>query len=361
MDLAWQWRVIAEAARPDIERTFETSAFCLGPAVEAFERRFADYLGVAYVVGVNSGTSALHLAMIAAGIGPGDAVLLPAHTFVATAWAVLYVGARPVLCDVDEDSGLIDLADAERRCDPTVKAIMPVHLYGRAVDMDAVGAFAARRGLVVIEDAAQAQGAEWRGRRVGGHGYAGCFSFYPGKNLGAAGEAGAIATNDAEAAARMRSLRNHAQGARYVHDELGFNYRMEGLQGVVLGHKLRHLDDWNARRGRIAGLYDEMLAGLPLVRPGRVPGHVWHLYVVRTPERDALKAWLHERGIETGLHYPVPLHRQPCLAGLGHGADEFAVSVRWAEQCLSLPMHPGMADVQVQAVTEAVRGFYGRG
>ena len=241
-DLSLQWREIADAARADLEILFSTSSFCAGPFVERFEAAVADYLGVRHAIGVNSGTSALHLALIAAEVGAGDKVLVPANTFIATIWAVLYVGAVPVLCDVEPASGNIDVEDAERRIDPSVRAIIPVHLYGQPANMEAVLALADRHGLAVIEDAAQAIGARYRGRPVGGFGLLGCFSFYPGKNLGAAGEAGLVTTDDAKLADRVRALRNHAQTERYHHSEIGFNYRMEGIQGLVqrTGHR-RHL------------------------------------------------------------------------------------------------------------------------
>lgn len=360
-DLSRQWRQIASAALPDIQALFEASAFCLGPWVERFERDIAEYLGVKHAIGVNSGTSALHLAMIACGISPGDKVLVPAHTFIASAWPVLYLGATPVLCDVRPDSANIDLADAERRMSAGVKAIVPVHLYGQPCDMDEVMAFAHRNRLTVIEDACQAIGARWRGKRVGTIGELGCFSFYPGKNLGAAGEGGLIVTQNDDLARRMRALRVHAQQEPYVHGEIGFNYRMEGLQGLVLSHKLAHLDAWTDERRAIGRRYAEGLAGLPLELPEVVSGdHVWHLYVVRAEQRDALRAHLQQRGIQTGLHYPVPLHRQPALAGYGFSPSEYPVADRIAGRCLSLPIFVGMTEAETGRVIDGVRAFYAR-
>ena len=360
-DLSIQWRLIEEQAMPDLKALFETSAFCLGPAVEKFEKEFAAYIGVRHAIAVNSGTSALHLAVVAAGIGRGDKVLLPAHTFVATAWPVLYVNAEPVLCDVDEASGTIDIADAEHRMSGDVRAIIPVHLYGQPANMRAVTDFALRHGLTVIEDAAQAHGAVYGKVRIGALGRFGCFSFYPGKNLGAAGEGGLVATNDDTAAARIRALRNHAQRERYVHSELGFNYRMEGIQGVILSHKLRYLDAWTAERKRICRRYLDGLRGLPLKLPEVVhEDHVYHLFVIRTPKRNALRAHLGERGIETGLHYPVPLNRQPCLAHLGVDRQSFPVADRYASECLSLPVFVGMTDAQIDAVIGEICRFFGR-
>jgi dTDP-4-amino-4,6-dideoxygalactose transaminase len=358
-DLSLQWKEIADAARTDLDTLFATSSFCLGPFVERFEAAIADYLEVRYAIGVNSGTSALHLTLIAAGVCAGDKVLLPAHTFIATVWAVLYVGAVPVLCDVEKATGNLDVDDAKRRIDRSVKAIIPVHLYGQPANMDAVLAIAERHDLAVIEDAAQAIGARFRGRPVGGFGRLGCFSFYPGKNLGAAGEAGLVTTNDTALAERVKALRNHAQTERYVHTELGFNYRMEGMQGLVLGHKLPRLDVWTDQRRAIARRYEAGLAGLPLMLP-RVAhfDHVYHLYVVLSKQRDELRAYLGRHGVETGLHYPVPIHRQPCLAGLEMDRASYPITDMYASRCLSLPMFSGMTDAQVDRVVSTVRAFY---
>jgi dTDP-4-amino-4,6-dideoxygalactose transaminase len=359
-DLSHQWNPIATEAMAELRQLFSDSAFSLGPWVERFEQSVASYLGTPHAIGVNSGTSALHLALIAAGIGPGDEVLLPSHTFIATAWAVLYVGATPVLCDVEEGSGTIDVADAERRLSSATKAIMPVHLYGQPADMAAVVSLAQRHGLIVIEDAAQAIGAVYDGRRLGTLGRFGCFSFYPAKNLGAAGEAGLVVTSDAGSAKRMRALRHHAQSERYVHAEVGFNYRMEGVQGLVLSHKLKLLPDWIEERRDLAKAYGEQLAGLPLALPRVVhQDHVFHLYVVRTPKRDQLRAFLQERNIETGLHYPVPLHRQPCFSTLGLDPKDFPVCERYAAELLSLPLFTGMTRDQLDYVCDGVRAFFG--
>jgi len=359
-NLSLQWREIADAARADIDTLFATSSFCLGPFVERFEAAVADYLGVRHAVGVNSGTSALHLALIAAGVRPGDKVLVPANTFIATIWAVLYVGAVPLLCDVEAASGNIDVRDAERRIDRSVKAIIPVHLYGQPANMEAVMALAERYGLAIIEDAAQAIGARYRGKAVGSFGLLGCFSFYPAKNLGAAGEAGLVTTNDGMLADRVRVLRNHSQTERYVHTELGFNYRMEGLQGLILGHKLSRLDAWTEQRRTIARCYDAGLAGLPLALPQVVNSdHVYHLYVILSERREELRAFLRQRGVETGLHYPVPIHRQPCLDTLEIDRTSYPVTDTYARGCLSLPMFSGMTDAQANRVVSTVRSFFG--
>lgn len=361
-DLGIQWRAIREEARRDIDLVLETSAFCLGPQVEAFEREIASWLGVRHAIGVNSGTSALHLSALAAGIGPGDEVLVPAHTFIATAWGLLYAGAKPVLCDVEEDTGTIDVADAARRITSRTKAIIAVHLYGQPADLDRLTALADQHGLTLVEDAAQSIGARWKGVHAGTIGRHGCISFYPGKNLGAAGEAGLVITNDDADADRMRALRNHGQSERYVHDEIGYNYRMEGLQAAVLRHKLRRLEAWTQERKAQAAVYAEGLAGLPLALPRIVHGdHVWHLYVVRTPRRDDLRRHLQARQIETGLHYPVPLHHQPCLAGILPRDAAFPGAERWARECLSLPLFVGMTAAQQQHVIAAVRDFFAHG
>lgn len=359
-DLSPQWKEIANAARADIDTLFATSSFCLGPFVERFEAAVAHYLGVRHAVGVNSGTSALHLALIAAGVRQKDKVLVPANTFIATVWAVLYLGAVPVLCDVEPASGNIDVGDAERRLDSSVKAIIPVHLYGQPANMEAVTALADRHGLAVIEDAAQAIGARYRGKPVGGLGLLGCFSFYPGKNLGAAGEAGLVTTNDNALAERVRALRNHSQSERYTHTELGFNYRMEGFQGLILGHKLARLDLWTEQRRSIARRYDAGLTGLPLVLPQVVNSdHVYHLYVILCEQRERLRSFLHERGVETGMHYPVPIHRQPCLGHLDIDRASYPVADRYARCCLSLPMFSGMTNAQATCVVTIVRSFFG--
>ena len=360
-DLSLQWRQIADDVRRDFETVFETSAFCLGPQVEAFERDAASYLDVPYAIGVKSGTAALHLAMVAADVGPGDEVLVPSHTFMATIWGVLYVGAKPVLCDVDPVAGTLDVRDAERRLTSSTRAIIPVHLYGQPAELDELGSFARCHNLVLVEDAAQSIGARWNGRATGTFGAFGCYSFYPGKNLGAAGEGGMIVTASAKAAARLRALRAHAQTEGYIHAELGFNYRMDGLQAVVLRHKLRHLDAWTRARKALATRYDSALKGLPLERPQvRHQDHVWHLYVVRTPQREALRAHLHQAGIETGLHYPIPCHRQPCLAHLALDRGSFPHSDRWASEGLSLPLFTGMTEAQFAHVVESCRTFFQR-
>lgn len=361
-DLAVQWHEIKDDVLPGMLSVFESGAFSHGPEVEAFERAIANYLGTAHVIAVNSGTSAVHLAMLAAGIGPGSEVIVPAHTFIATAWGVIYAGAKLVLCDVEESSGNIDVAHAEELVTPRTRAIVPVHLYGQPANMDAVTRLAERYGLTVIEDAAQAIGSRWNGSPAGTIGGLGCFSFYPGKNLGAAGEGGAVVAADSNVATRLRRLRNHGQTERYLHDEVGFNYRMDGLQGLVLRHKIMHLDRWTMRRRQLAEGYLHGLAAMKVSIPAVVHrDHVWHLFVIRTPLRDALRRHLTEAGIETGLHYPIPLHRQPCFASLGFAAMDYPETERWASEGLSLPLYYGMSDAQVNYVVSSVGDFFEKG
>ena len=357
--IASQWKEIENEALKSIQGIFDTSAYCLGYEVAAFENEIAEYLGVAHAVAVNSGTSALHLAVIAANISAGDEVLVPAHTFIATLWGVMYANAKPILCDVDAASGTIDLNDAERRMTSKCRAIIPVHLYGQPANMDAVKRFAKKHRLAVIEDNAQAIGARWDGRMLGAIGDFGCFSFYPGKNLGAAGEGGLVTATDAATAARLRSLRHHSQSQRYLHSEIGFNYRMDGVQAAVLRHKLRRLDIWTGRRRDLAERYLRSLAHLPLELPRMVhQDHVWHLFVVRTRNRDELRDYLKNADIETGLHYPVPLHRQPALAHLNVDLNSFPHADRWASEGLSLPLFYGMTDQQLDHVVDATDRFF---
>jgi dTDP-4-amino-4,6-dideoxygalactose transaminase len=359
-NLSLQWQAIEQKFMPELQELINNSQFCLGPAVENFEQEFADYMGASHAIGVNSGTSALHLALIAAGIGRGDKVLIPNYTFVATAWAVMYVGAIPILCDVEPETGNISIVDAEKRIEPGTKAIIPVHLYGQPANLDAILAFAKRHNLTLIEDACQAHGASYQQKRVGTYGRFGCFSFYPGKNLGAFGEAGMIITDDSSVVDRLKALRHHSQHERYLHAELGFNYRMEGIQGLVLSHKLKHLDNWTNERRQIAKRYITELSDLPISLPLIVhDDHVYHLFVIRTTQREKLSQWLNSRGISTGLHYPVPLHRQPCLQYLESDQQSFPVSDYYAEHGLSLPIFPGMLEKQINAVISEIRSFFG--
>lgn len=359
VDLKAQYRSIQSEVQAAIGEVLENTAFVLGPAVERFERDFAAYLGTEHALGVGTGTAALHLTLLALGIGHGDEVIVPAHTFIATAEAVSHAGARPAFVDVQASSGNLDPALLEKAITSRTKAVIVVHLYGQPADLHEIAAIAARRGIHLIEDACQAHGATYRGRRAGTFGIAGCFSFYPGKNLGAYGEGGAVVTSDPDLAKRIRSLRDHGQSARYQHDVVGYNSRLEGIQGAVLGVKLRYLDQWNQARRRHAQYYNERLGGHGVEVPRESPGRdgVYHLYVVRAAARDALQAHLATRGVQSGLHYPRPLHLQTAYAELGHRAGDYPEAERWAGTCLSLPMYPELTPSLMDEVVEAISSF----
>lgn len=358
-DLPAQIRALRPELDAAIARTLDSGAFCLGPEVAQFEKDFAAYCGAAHAVGFNSGTSALHVGALLLNLGRGDEVVTTPHTFVATSWALAYVGAKPVFVDVEEATMNLDPRLIERAITPRTKAVMPVHLYGHPFDADAILEICRRHKLPLIEDAAQAHGARYKGKVTGTFGDVSGFSFYPGKNLGACGEAGALVTNRADFAARARSLREHGSSVRYYHDEVGFNYRMEGLQGAVLNVKLRHLAAWTTARRRLAHRYHELLAGTPLVLPREAAGaeSVYHLYVVRHAARDRLKAHLEKCGVGTALHYPLPLHLQKCFASLGHRAGDFPVAERAARECLSLPIYPELTDAQQDHVVASIKSF----
>lgn len=363
VDLAAQYDAIAPEILATTERVLRGTGYILGEDVPAFEREFAAYCGVDYAVGVDSGTSALELALRAFDIGAGDEVITAASTFVATAFAISYTGATPVLVDADPDTYNLDVTLLEAAITPRTRAIMPVHLYGQPADMDPIMEIARRHGLIVIEDACQAHGARYRGRPVGSIGHAAAFSFYPAKNLGAYGDGGLVVTNDPQVADTLRLLRNYGQREKYHHLRLGYNRRLDTLQAAVLRVKLRHLDEWNAARRRHAARYGEVLPEsvmLPTVPDYAEP--VWHLYVVQVAERDALRAFLAERGIATGIHYPIPIHLQPAYAQLGHRPGDFPVTEAASLQILSLPMYAEMPSEAVDAVAAAIREFLaGRG
>lgn len=360
LDLAAQMRPLRAEIEAALAQALDKCTFCLGPDVAAFEAEFAAFCGVKHCVGVNSGTSALHLAMRLLNIGPGDEVITTPYTFVATSWAISYVGAKPVYVDIEDATFNLNPELVEKAVTSRTRAILPVHLYGQPCALDELLAIANKRGLALVEDAAQAHGALYKGRRVGGQGQIGCFSFYPGKNLGAYGEGGALVTNDGAFAARARALREHGSSVRYYHDEIGYNYRMEGFQGAVLRVKLKHLNRWVEERRRVARRYTELLADTPLKLPVEAQGvqSAWHLYVVRHPRRDELKKHLEEHGIGCALHYPLPLHVQKCYAHLGYKAGDFPVAEKAARECLSLPIYPEMTDEQVKRVAEVIRDFF---
>ncbi len=357
IDLKAQYQRIKDEIAPAIAGVLESCQFALGDEVAAFETEFAAYCGAAAGVAVNSGTSALHLALLAAGVGPGDEVITVPFTFVATVAAIVYTGAKPVFVDIDPRSYTMDASQLEGAVTKRTKGVIPVHLYGQAADMDPIMAFARRHGLTVIEDAAQAHGGEYKGRRLGGIGDMGCFSFYPTKNLGAYGEGGMVVTNDRACERTVRMLRDWGQERKYYHVLKGFNYRMEGIQGAVLRVKLRHLEEWNDARRAHAARYDDLLRGCAVSTPSVMPyaRHVYHVYAVRTPARDALQQALQSSGIQTAIHYPIPIHLLPAYADLGLGPGDFPQSEKAAAEVLSLPMYPELSDQQVETVSEAVR------
>jgi dTDP-4-amino-4,6-dideoxygalactose transaminase len=357
LDLPAQLQPLRAELEAAFARTLDKCSFCLGPDVVQFEKDFAKYVGAEHCVGFNSGTSALHIAMLLLGVGPGDEVITTPTTFVATSWAISYVGAKPVYVDIDDATFNLDPQWIERALTPRTKAVMPVHLYGHPFDLDAVLAICRKHNLPLVEDAAQAHGAKYRGKVVGTTGATSCFSFYPGKNLGACGEGGALVTNNGAFAARARALREHGSTVRYYHDEVGFNYRMEGIQGAVLGIKLKHLPAWSAGRRRVAQRYHELLAGTPLQLPREASWaeSVYHLYVVRHPRRDELKAHLEANGVGCALHYPLPLHLQQCYASLGYKEGAFPVAEKAARECLSLPIYPELTEEQIQRVVAVIK------
>jgi dTDP-4-amino-4,6-dideoxygalactose transaminase len=356
LDLKAQYHSIKDEIDAAVLRVLDSTQFILGDEVAAFEREFAAYCQASECVGVNSGTSALHLALLAAGIGPGDEVITTPFTFVATVAAIRYAGATPVLVDIEPDYFAIDAARIESAITGKTRAILPVHLYGQPADMTAILEIARRRGLVVIEDAAQAHGSEHHGRRCGSLADIATFSFYPGKNLGAYGEGGAITTTRSDVATTCRILRDWGQAQRYEHRLQGFNYRMDGIQGAVLRVKLRHLEAWTEKRRQVARWYTEVLDHDSVRVPNERPAcrHVYHVYVVRSDDRDALRDALSKEGIQTGIHYPIPVHLQPAHADLGYRAGDFPIAEAAAREVLSLPIFPEMTRGQVETVAAVV-------
>ena len=355
-----RWGELADA----IKQVVDAAAFAGGPFVNRFEADFASYCETRHAVGVGSGTDALWLALLALGIGPGDEVITVPMTFIATAAAISRTGARPVFVDIDDSTYTMDPAGLDRAVTPRTKAILPVHLFGQVADMEPILNFARVRGIAVVEDAAQAHGARYHGQPAGSLGTAGCFSFYPGKNLGAFGEAGAVVTGDAELAERVRVLRDHGQERKYDHAVLGWNCRMDGVQAAVLSVKLRQLEQHNERRRKHAAHYARALAGIPdLVLPFSDPSrtHVHHIYAIRVANRDAFMRHLESRGIGCGIHYPTPVHHQKAYADLGHRRGEFPVAERCAAEFVSLPMYPELTSGQIDLVVQAVEEALGAG
>lgn len=360
MELKSQFRALESEIRVAIDRVLERGWFVLGEELESFEHAFAAYLGARHAVGVGSGTDAIHLALRAADVGAGDEVITVANTAVPTLAGISASGATPVLVDIDPETFTIDPALLERAVTEKTKAVVPVHLYGHACDMDAIMTITDAKGLAVIEDCAQAHGAKYKGRACGTFGAAAAFSFYPSKNLGAYGDGGAVATNSAELCERLRKLRNYGEETRYHHVCQGFNSRLDEIQAAVLSVKLPHLDVWNDARRKHAEQYRQVFAGLPLRLPieAEWAAHCYHLYVIRSPQRDALRLHLQAEGIGTQLHYPVPVHLQEAYGHLDKGPGSFPQSEKAAAEVLSLPMYPELSSEEIAQIGRAVEDFH---
>ncbi|MFH0759016.1 MAG: DegT/DnrJ/EryC1/StrS family aminotransferase [Bacteroidota bacterium] len=359
LDLKKQHKQIQNEIFAQFEAVYKNTAFSGGPFVSAFEKEFARFCGTKYAVAVNSGTSALHLSMLVLGIGKGDEVIIPANTFIATAWAPSYVGATPIFVDCESDTWEIDPDKIEEKINSRTKAVVGVHLYGQPFNIDAVKGICDRRGIPLVEDAAQAHGAKYKGLRVGSFGEMACFSFYPGKNLGACGEGGAITTNNEAYYTHLLSLRNHGSSERYYHDEVGFNYRMGGLEGASLSVKLNYLDGWNNRRREIAKQYISEITN-PNIKMQYQPEwaeSVFHLFVITTKEKDALVKHLRDNNIIAAFHYPVPCHQQKAYCHLGYKKGDFRNSEFLAEHCLSLPIYSELSNEEVDIVISVLNSY----
>jgi len=362
VDLKGQYATIRYEVRRAIDEVLESMQLTIGPNVRAFDKEWAEYCGTEHSIGVGSGTDALQLAIRACGVSSGDEVITVSHTFFATVEAIVYANARPILVDVEERSMLMDISSVASRITPRTKAIIPVHLYGRTVDLKPLRQLAQDHGITIIEDAAQAHGALLDdGKKAGTGGRVNCFSFYCSKNLGAYGEAGSITTNDEKLAEDLRALREHGQSTRYYHPIVGYNARLDEIQAAILRIKLRHLDEWNARRQAIAAQYNELLAGSDIITPEIPRGgrHVFYCYAIRVPggRRDALRAFLTERGIGTQIHYPVPIHMQEAAQFLGYRKGDLPVTEKVAGEVLSLPMFAELTDAQIDRVAASVNEF----
>ena len=359
VDLQAQYQSIKGEVQTAIQRVLDSGQFILGKEVDAFEEEFARYSGVRYAVTVNSGTAALYLTLLALGIGPGDEVITVSQTFVATIEAIIWAGAKPVFVDINEETYTMDPLQIESVITQKTKALLPVHLYGHPTEMDPILEIAKKHHLLVVEDACQAHGALYQGKRVGSLGKAACFSFYPGKNLGAYGEGGAITTDDEELATRLKKLRNHGGLKKYSHEMVGTNARLEALQAAILRAKLPHLDRWNELRRQHARRYRSLLDGLDLRLPVEAPyaKSVFHLYVIRTPERDRLNTVLNERGIGSLIHYPQPNHLLPCYRSLGYGEGSLPVTEKVCKEVLSLPLYPELTDAQIGEVATTIQSL----
>jgi dTDP-4-amino-4,6-dideoxygalactose transaminase len=356
LDLRAQYRTLRSEVLSALEEICESASFAQGPATSKFDAEFAAYCGVDHCVSLNSGTSALHLALRCLDVGPGDEVITVSMTFIATAWAISYVGATPVFIDIDPVRRTLDPDKLEAAITSRTKAIIPVHLYGMPAEMDRIMAIAERHGVPVIEDAAQAHGARYKGRRAGQFGQIACFSFYPTKNLGAYGEGGALITNDASIAHRARSLRDHAQSQKYLHEEIGYNYRMDSFQAAVLSIKLNHLDQWNTARVDCARQYTELLKDSSYKLPAQMSDSecVWHCYVIETPERDRIRSGLQDVGIQSAVHYPVPVHLQKAYAHLDYRSGDLPITEALCEHCLALPIYPELSKEKLSRVASVL-------
>jgi dTDP-4-amino-4,6-dideoxygalactose transaminase len=356
LDLKAQYRQMKPEIDAAIARVIDSTQFILGPEVAGFEERFAAYCGARYCIALNSGTSALHLSLLAAGVGPGDEVITVSMTFVATTAAILYCGAKPIYIDVDAGTWTMDPDLIEAAITTRTRAILPVHLHGLMADMDSIAEIARRHDLVVIEDAAQSHGAEYKGQRAGSIGDAGCFSFYPGKNLGAYGEGGAVVTNNKDLAQRIALLRDWGQESKYNHILPGYNYRMDGIQGAVLKVKMDYIEAWTETRRAVASYYDSLLANSQYRRPRPPPHcrHVYHVYAIELARRDAVQKRLQEAGIGTGIHYPVPVHLQKAYADLGYRPGDLPVTEALANRFLSLPIYAELLPEQTSAIVLAL-------
>lgn len=359
VDLGAQYRTIASEMDQAISQVIRETDFILGREVHLFEEEFAAFCEAHYAIGVDSGTSALELALRAFDIGPGDEVITAANSFIASALAISHAGGTPVLVDVDPYTYTLDVTAIERAITRRTKAVIPVHLYGHPAHMDPIRQLADKHGLVVIEDACQAHGARYKGKRVGSLGHAAAFSFYPGKNLGAYGDGGMVVTNDRKVAKRLEMLRNYGQKEKYKHLFRGYNRRLDTMQAAILRVKLKYLEKWNAARRWNAMLYQKHLEGSGVVVPGEAGGAeaVWHLYVIRTGRRDALKEYLAGKGVNAGIHYPVPIHLQPAYEDLGHKRGDFPVTEAYADRILSLPLYAELTPEQIEHVSSAISEF----
>ena len=359
VDLGAQTGTIREEINAAIRRVIDASSFIMGEEVIAFEREWAAFCGARYAVGMSSGSTALHATLLALGIGPGDEVITVPHTFIATAAAIAHVGARVVFVDIDPVSYTMDPSGLAEAVTERTRAVIPVHLYGQPAEMDPIIKIARENGITVIDDAAQAHGARYRGRHMGSLADATCFSFFPGKNLGAFGDAGAVTTDDAELAGKLAMIRNHGRETKYEYLIDGYNFRLDALQAAILRVKLAHLSSWVEARRRNARIYDELLEGVNVETPRETDyaEHAYHLYVVQSDDRNGLRDHCAKRGIATGIHYPIPLHLQPVFRGLGYGEGDFPVTERIASRICSLPMYPELTESQIRRVAQAIKEF----